>query len=125
MTSEKERLKQWQYNLIGVGASTLLLILIYFNYETIVYTTTFGSTNDKTMSFIIRYMDKIGGPVYVYGFITFFILFFGISAIRGYQKDKTGNSKLISENKPNEKPDLTLNAEKQRHKKSVSPEHHD
>jgi|WetSurMetagenome_2_1015567.scaffolds.fasta_scaffold05547_11 hypothetical protein len=87
----KKELKQWQYDVIGVVVSTCFLLLVFFHYNDIVFSTTFGSTNSKTMNFFLRLMDKQGGKPYVYGFIIFFILFFGISALLRYRKDKSRN----------------------------------
>ena len=83
-----KELNQWQYDLIGVIVSICFLLLVFFYYNDIVFSTTFGSTNDKTMNFFLRLMDKQGGKLYVYGFIIFFILFFGISALLRYRREK-------------------------------------
>ena len=84
----KKELKQWQYDLIGVVVSIIFLLLVFFRYNDFVFSTTFGSTNSKTMNFFLRLMDKQGGKPYVYGFIVFFILFFGISALLRYRREK-------------------------------------
>ena len=87
----KKELKQWQYDLIGVAASIVIMLLLFLFYNDLVYSTTFGSTNSKTMNFIIRLLDEKGGKLYVFGFFLLAILFFGISAILRYRKDKRRN----------------------------------
>jgi len=84
----KKELKQWENNLIGFIVSIIIIILLIFYYNEIVFSKTFGSTNDQMMRFLFRLLDKKGGELYVFGFMTFFFLFFGISALRGYQKDR-------------------------------------
>jgi|WetSurMetagenome_2_1015567.scaffolds.fasta_scaffold110809_1 hypothetical protein len=96
--SFKKELKQWENNLIGLIASIITLILLVFYYNEIVFSKTFGSTNDQMMRFFLRLLDKKGGKLYAFGFIILLILFFGVSAFRGYQKDKMMIAKQLSEN---------------------------
>ena len=83
----KKEHKQWQYDLFGVLVSSCFLLLVILHYNDIVFSTTFGSANSKTMNFFLRLMDKQGGKPYVYDFIIFFIMFFGISAFLRYRRD--------------------------------------
>lgn len=83
-----KELKQWQYDLIGVGVSIFIILLLTLGYDTIVFSTHFGSTNDKIMNFIMRLLDKEGGKPYVFVFFILVALFFGISAFLGYRREK-------------------------------------
>jgi len=83
-----KELKQWQYDLIGVGVSIFIILLLTLGYDNQIFRNNFGSTNDKTMNFIMRLLDKEGGKPYVFVFFILVALFFGISAFLRYRTEK-------------------------------------
>ena len=83
----KKKLRQWQYDLIGAGVTIFIILLLILDYDNQIFRNNFGSTNDKTMNFIMRLLDKEGGKPYVFVFFILVALFFGISAILRYRRD--------------------------------------
>lgn len=108
----KKELKQWQYDIIGLITGVFILIMVVYYYDVIVFRKNFGSTNDQVLGFFLNLMDKQGGKPYVYGFMTLLILFFGVSAVLGYRKEKMNKSQQPTENKFIEKPKHEITVQK-------------
>ena len=82
-----KELRQWQYDLIGIGVAIFIILLLILDYDNQIFRNNFGSTNDKTVNFIMRLLDKEGGKPYVFVFFILVTLFFGISAFLRHRRD--------------------------------------
>jgi CHASE3 domain sensor protein len=84
--------ESWQESLFGFVIICILTILTYFFYDESVYDDRTG-TKSKAFQKSLQYLDKSFGKEYVFGFLILLMIIFGISALRGYQKQKTNNNK--------------------------------
>lgn len=86
--SKKETNKDWepwQKHLVGFIVMGLLIGLVYFFHDDVLYKEATG-TKGKVLQHFLKNLDSKFGIEYVYGFLSLIMIIAGIKALRGYSK---------------------------------------
>lgn len=91
--TKKQNNREWkpgQESLVVCLASIGLMIMAYFNYDSLVYREKTG-TKGKILQNFFEYLDVKFGKEYIFGLLGLLILWTGINTIRGYLKRDSKN----------------------------------